>query len=79
MGDGQRIDAIAEATGLRFCDDDCDCGECSELWHFPVPGDNRDRVPSWVPGWMNAAGTEEIWRWLVEHGRVATDQPLNAD
>jgi hypothetical protein len=63
---------IATLTGLRFCDRECGCGENSQLWWFPAsPSACRSQCPSWVPGWMNGADTDEIWRWLVAAGKVA--------
>lgn len=60
---------ISRITGLRFCDRECGCGENSQLWFTPVPGD-YDGTPDWIPGWMNGCGTDEIWEWLVENGKV---------
>lgn len=58
---------IAAITGLNFCDRDCGCGEANGLWWFSTP---RSTSPEWVPGWMNGADSHEIWRWLVENGKV---------
>ncbi len=63
---------IAALTGLRFCDRLCDCGANNQLWWFPAgPETCRKWCPSWVPSWMNGACTQEIWRWLVENGKVS--------
>lgn len=62
-----KLQLIARVTGMNFCDRYCDCGQNNRLWWFPVGGGH---VRSWVPGWMNGGTTEEIWEWLVEHGKV---------
>ncbi len=59
---------IHRLTGLNFCDRNCGCGENNELWWFP--GGGSSTVAEWIPGWMNGCDTEEIWRWLVENGKV---------
>jgi hypothetical protein len=60
---------ISNLTGLHFCDRNCGCGENNQLWWFPTP--SHAGVPDWVPGWMNGTDSHEIWRWLVQNGKVA--------
>ena len=52
-------DEIRRQTGLVFCGDECDCGECSQLW-FTRPGEIRDDLPPWV----NGSTTEALAEWL---------------
>lgn len=59
---------ISRITGLRYCDRHCDCGENAQLWYTPVPGDGE--AEPLLPGWMNGVGTNDVWDWLVETGRV---------
>ena len=59
------IKTIADLTGLNFCDENCCCGENSQLWFFPAGGGpGQDEVPEWVPGWMHGSDTDEIWEWI---------------
>ena len=58
---------IARVTGLHFCGRRCGCGANNRLWWYPLGGGHEK---PWVPGWMNGAATEEIWEWLIEHGKV---------
>lgn len=58
---------INRITGLVFCDKKCGCGESNELWWFPSCG-NEPR--KWIPSWMNGADSHDVWRWLVENGKV---------
>jgi hypothetical protein len=59
--------AISQLTGLQFCDRSCECGKNNQLWWFPMG--RCESVPSWVPGWMNGADTQSVWKWLVKNGR----------
>jgi hypothetical protein len=56
------MEEISSRTGLVFCGDDCDCGDCSELW-FTQPGEVRDDLPAWV----NGSTTEDLAEWLGIH------------
>jgi hypothetical protein len=67
------LDIIAELTGMTFCDEDCGCGENSQLWFTPTP---CGWVPDWLPGWMNGCDTDEIWNWLVENGRTKAESEM---
>lgn len=60
------IQKLCEATGLNYCDEDCDCGDNSELLFFPVCGD----TPDWLPDWMNGVGYCEAYDWLVREAVV---------
>lgn len=58
---------IRRITGLQFCDRECDCGETpSYLWYKQTPSGSKE----WLPGWMNGVTTEDVWKWLVENGRI---------